>query len=168
VGYAGSGKTFLATKIANRYSIPHLQLDRLFLRHGGGSVAPEDTKTKEQIRALMRAEISQFLDKNEHWVSDGTYTHVQSEIAEQADHVLYLDIPLWRRQLNHLKRVVLRIDRHPEVSFWQDLYFTYDMIRRTRMGHVYFQQLQTDHSDKLIILRSRRAVQKYLDHLSWL
>lgn len=164
IGHAGSGKTYLANRISQRFSIPHLHLDRIFLTSGGDKTNRTDEETNK-VRQIMREKIQEFLKENNEWVSDGTYTRMQPMIADIADKVIYLDIPLWKRQLNHMKRIFYRKNRHREVSFLQDLYFTYDMVRRTRNSKSRVEDLTTRYKDKLTVLKSQKEVDDYINRL---
>lgn len=162
LGFAGSGKSTLARAISKEKNIPHLELDRLFMMNDGGKVKPNDTEERERIRAVMHKEIEEFIKQNKSWVSDGTYSKLQPIIADNADKVIYLNIPLWRRQVAHLKRVIKQEHRHPEISIWQDFYFTYDMIRRTREFNKGFDVYVSKYKNKLVILHSYKEINDWL------
>src|SRR6185436_4688168 len=106
IGHAGSGKSTLARKISEKFSIPHIHLDRFWLEAGGLRVedrvaTPEERDT---IRAHMKEKALAEVSK-ESWVSDGYYRRIQPLIAERADTIVYLNLPLLRRLYSHAKRV---------------------------------------------------------------
>jgi adenylate kinase family enzyme len=114
IGLSGSGKSTLARAISNKLSIPHIHLDRFWFE-GGGKTGEHDTPDIERVRAYVREKTLEAIAVDS-WVSDGFYSRVQPEIAEQADVVLFLDIPLWKRLLSHAKRMLQPATRHKELN----------------------------------------------------
>lgn len=134
IGYSGSGKTTFAQELSKRFSLPYLHLDRLWFEFGGNDMrtkSPDEMLlAKEQIREKIKNKVITFIAQDA-WVSDGLYSHSQTEIAKHATTILFLDIPLWKRILNHLVRTFRRTNRHPELTLFDDLCFTYELIKRT-------------------------------------
>src|SRR5680860_285836 len=98
VGLPGSRKSILAQKIAEKKHIPHIHIDRFWLESGGGQNS-RATLNPEQTHVDVREKVLKAIQM-ESWVSDGFYSKIQPEIAERADTVIFLDIPLWRRLFN--------------------------------------------------------------------
>jgi adenylate kinase family enzyme len=86
VGNSGSGKTHLATRLAARLDLPHVELDALNHR-AGWQEAPI-----EEFRAQVKATLDGFEAANGGWVVDGNY---RSRIADlvNADTYVWLDYP---------------------------------------------------------------------------
>ncbi|MBW4498966.1 MAG: AAA family ATPase [Scytonema hyalinum WJT4-NPBG1] len=84
VGTTGSGKTTLARQIAQRLTIPHVELDRLHWEPNWIEVADH----------VMRERVTQALASNT-WVVDGNYSLVRDIVWGKADTVVWLDYPLW-------------------------------------------------------------------------
>lgn len=101
VGTSGSGKSYLAARLAERFDIPHVELDAIF-HQPNWTPLPDD----EFLAAVDTATSSDA------WVTSGNYTVVRGLIWERADTVVVLDLPrrvvtrqiVWRS----LKRVVTR------------------------------------------------------------
>src|ERR1700723_1080874 len=129
VGLPASGKTALAKIISKKLSIPHIHIDRFWLEAGGrkGSM---DTPNIERVSAHVRDETMAAI-VGESWVSDGNYSQLQPEIARRADIIIFLDISLWRRLLNHAERMFERPRRHPELNIWREISFFFEVIKRT-------------------------------------
>src|SRR3989344_6178545 len=102
IGHAGSGKSTLAQRISKKFNIPHLHLDRLWFE-AGGPKASSDPGERKRVAELIRDRVEDFI-KQDDWVSDGLYGHVQPLIANRADTIIFLDISLARRLCNHLYR----------------------------------------------------------------
>lgn len=164
IGLPGSGKTTLAQTLSGRLSIPHIHLDRLWFTSGGKNTKG-NTPNLEQVRADMQARVIEAI-KAESWVSDGVYSRLQTEIADRADTLIYLDIPLYRRLLNHAWRLLKPKTRHPEVTRWQDLMFFFDIIRMTRSQTPKIETLIERYTDKLVVLRSRKEIVDFVRRIS--
>ncbi len=164
IGHCGSGKTTLAKSISVQSNIPRLEIDRLFFSHGGTNSNSEEKKNS--IREKIKTDTQNFLKENPAWVTDGVYlTSVQPLLADQADQIIILDIPLFKRMFNHLKRWFRNDDRHSEVSRWEDLLFTFDMIRRTKNSQPKIQSIIDTYSEKILVLKNYKEVEDYLKQL---
>jgi len=89
VGLSGSGKTTLALRLARLLQVPHIEIDAI---HWGLNWTPLD-------RDLLRQRIAEATDADG-WTIDGNYSNVTHVIAQRADTVVWLDLPLllvlWR------------------------------------------------------------------------
>jgi len=162
IGLSGSGKTTLAEMISKKLSIPHIHLDRFWFEAGGSKLSTnssheEDERAREYMKKMILIELSAVS-----WVSDGFYSRLQPEISSRADVVLFLDIPLWRRLLNHAKRMLKRSSRHKEVTIWDDLIFFPEIIRRTFVKGQRMRKFVEGYRDKVIVLKSRKDIDRYL------
>ena len=164
IGQPGSGKSTLASKISKKFNIPHLQLDRFWFEYGGNKLKPGDIEGTEKVRAYMKESVISFINKNDSWVSDGTYPRVQSIIVEHADYVIFLDIPLYRRLFNHTKRI-FKSDRHKELTKWKDFKFIYQIIRRTFLKGPKLRQFVLDHPDKIKVYKNYKEIELYFNNL---
>ncbi|MDC1205521.1 hypothetical protein N8083_01595 [Candidatus Pacebacteria bacterium] len=165
IGHNSCGKSTLAKKIAEKFSIPHLELDRLWFKHGGNKTPRSQTKERDIVRVAIHKDVNEFLAKHESWVSDGFYGQEQPTISDLADVIVFIDIPIWQRQWNHLKRTFKREGRHPELSIWNELYFTIDMIRRTRERKPQIRAFCEKFNEKLTHLTSHQEAEDYFDSL---
>jgi adenylate kinase family enzyme len=85
-GTSGSGKTTVASAIAESLGIPHIEIDALF--HGPNWTA----------RPSFEAEVRSFSSRPA-WVTEWQYSQVRPLLAERADLVVWLDLP---------RRIVMR------------------------------------------------------------
>lgn len=164
LGLPGSGKSTLAKRIAEKLQIPYIHIDRYWLEAGGGHNS-RSTPDPERAHAHVREKVLEAIEADS-WVSDGVYGRIQPEIAKSADVVVFLDIPLWRRLLNHAARTLHRKDRHREMTFWSDMGFFIEMIRRDLTKKTKIRNLVNAHQAKAIILRSRKEINEYLQTLN--
>ena len=165
-GYTGSGKTYTAEMISKKLSIPHIHLDRFWFEAGGLKINRKTSdEDKDRIRAHVRAKALEAIAVDS-WVSDGFYSRIQPEISERADLVLFLDIPLWRRLLNHARRIFKRSNRHKELTFWNELTFFYEILRRYFTYRPKFVNFFSEYGYKVTVLRSRKETKRYIENLS--
>lgn len=170
IGYSGSGKTTLAKKISKKLSIPHIQLDRFWFEAGGLEImnkkTPEYQEQHERVRAIIRKRIQDAME-GDSWVSDGFYRRFQSEISDKADILIYLDVSLWRRLYNHLKRALFgRNDRHKELNFWNEITFFPEMIRRHFEYKPKFKEYFDTYGDRVVVLKGRKQIDDFVANLS--
>jgi len=164
IGLPGSGKSTVADMIAEKLSIPHIHIDHFWFE-AGGRTGEYDTPNIEQVRAHVRERVLEAIAA-ESWVSDGFYSRLQPDIASRADVVLFLDIPLWQRLLNHATRTLRRDKRHKEVSVWDDVTFFPEVVRRTFRTGPKLRSFVQQFKGKTVILHSRKEINKYVLTLS--
>ena len=164
MGQSGSGKTTLAEKISKKLSIPHIHLDDFYFAARDERTALEDDK-EDYVKTNMREKVLAAFDAAS-WVSDGFYSRILPEIPEKADIIVLLDISLWRRLLNHMKRSLSPATRHREASVWHDFAYFFEMIRRTPAGRQKIKKLIKNYRGKTIILKSRYDIDTYIRNLN--
>ena len=122
---------------------------------------------KQLVQDKIRQRVTDFLQTNDNWVVDGTYSKIQPAIAEKADSVVLIRRPLMKRIFSHLSRIIKGKDRHPETGLWQDIMFTKAIIRRWRQGEqTKLDEVLLPYQDKLVTLRSFKQIDEYFDSLA--
>ncbi|MDX6504637.1 MAG: hypothetical protein QOE29_1762 [Gaiellaceae bacterium] len=133
-GISGAGKTTLGRELAARLGAPHIELDALV--HG-----PNWTEASAEE---LRAKLVPLLARDS-WVVDGNYTSkLGTLIAERADLVIWLDLPLRVCLLRLLRRTLARLYDREELwngnrqtwrgAFWgRDSLFAYAVRSHRRM-----------------------------------
>lgn len=99
-GTAGSGKTTLAKRLAERLELPHLELDAVF-HQPGWTQLPDDE---------FRAVVTEFVAQ-ERWVVCGKYSQVRPIVFGRADTIVCLDHNRLRQTLRVAGRTVRRAAR---------------------------------------------------------
>lgn len=99
VGTTGCGKTTLAARLAERLSVPHVEMDALHW----------DPGWQEAELEVFRQRVSDAL-AGEAWVADGNYSKVRDIVWARADTLVWLDLNLarilWRVTWRTWRRVV--------------------------------------------------------------
>lgn len=163
IGNCGSGKSTLAKRIGEKLNIPHIHLDRFWFEANGHITNKESEEEKEKVRVYIKNKVEELI-KLDSWVSDGWYLRIQPLISEKADHVVFLDIPLWRRLANHFYRIFFS-ERHPELSRLDDLKFTFEIIRRQFSHDPQMRKFIQKYPEKTIHLKSYKEVEEYFGGL---
>ena len=94
-GVSGSGKTTLARAIAARTGNPHTEIDAL--RHG-----PDWTP-----RPSFEADVELFT-RAERWITEWQYRELRPLLAERADTLVWIDLPIALTMSRVIRRTFLR------------------------------------------------------------
>lgn len=164
VGLPASGKSTLAANISKRFSITHIHLDRFWLENGGRQ-GRHDTPNIEEVKEKVKEKAVEAL-KEKSWVSDGVYMNVQEVIAPLADVIVFLDVPLPARLLNHMRRAFFEPKRHTELGLWDEITFFREIVRRERKSKPKLLKFIEEYKNKVVILRSKKEIQEYLKQSS--
>ena len=97
IGSPGAGKSVLARRLAERFDLPLIHLDREYFSPGW----------VEMRRALWRARVAELVRRPE-WVMDGNYSSTFDLRVPRAEAVVWLDLP----RLTCLARVIRRVLRY--------------------------------------------------------
>lgn len=164
IGLPASGKTRLAQALSKKYAAPHIHLDRFWFESGGPSIThstPPDELSR--IRAQVREKALEAI-AGESWISDGFYSRIQPEIAKRADKIIFLDIPLWQRLINHMRRV-FQPGKHKELTFWDEIKFFPEIIRREKRHAPKIRVFIAENAHKVTTLRSHKEADAYVHSL---
>lgn len=98
VGTAGSGKTTLAMKVAEKLGYPFFELDALFWKPNW--VQEEKELFRQKVSAALQAE---------RWTAGGNYSVARDIIWQRADTLVWLDYPLPLVMSRLLRRTLKRV-----------------------------------------------------------
>src|ERR671920_286253 len=85
-GVAGSGKTTLASRIADIIGVPHVEADALY--HGPNWVPHESFL--DDVRSMVA---------RDSWTTEWQYAAARPLMTERADVIVWLDLPFWTTTL---------------------------------------------------------------------
>jgi adenylate kinase family enzyme len=161
---SGSGKTTLGRELARRLAVPFHELDAL--HHGPGWTEASAQELRAKVEPLVA---------EPHWVIDGAYrSRIGDLVLEQADVVVWLDLPVrvWLPRLlrRTLRRVVTREELWSgnresarNVLFSRDSLVLFALRNFPRRRRVYPTELAPFN---VLRLRSPREVTRWLDDYS--
>ncbi len=155
VGNGGSGKTWLASRLADVWRVPAIHLDLFRYDETGRQRSDEafETLTADALSA------------SDAWVCDGNYLSSLSFRAARANTIVFLDVPwfvclgsiVWR----HVRFKGRRAEdaRHADRLNWS--FISYVATYGKRMRPKVLEVAASSGAD-VVVLRSRRAVVEYL------
>ncbi len=101
IGCSGSGKTYLAKALSEKYSMPHFDLDDIQWENdadGYGVKMPIERRT-ELLNGILN---------NDSWIIEGVYYAWVGQCFEDADKIYVLDMPKRVYKYRIIKRSILR------------------------------------------------------------
>ena len=167
VGTTGSGKTTMASRLAERLGIPHTELDSL-------NWGPNWTmRPDEEFRTLVDE-----ATRSEAWVVDGNYSRARDIVWPRADTVVWLDYALslvlwriwWRTWGRWVRREVLWGNNRERLLthfFTRDSLFLWALQTYNRRRREYPELLRKPEYShlELIHLRSPNRAEIWLEQL---
>ena len=135
IGNAGSGKTFLAQKLAAARDAPVIDLDALFWK------PPGQYKTKRPVEEVLA--VLEEKRRGDAWIVEGVYGELVLPFLERTQLLLWLDLPWEVCRARIEKRHIDRCgeDQRQELSSWlaelieyAGAYWARDNLR-SRAGH---------------------------------
>lgn len=163
IGNCGAGKSTFAKALAQKTGLPLVHLDKLYW-HGDW-----EHLSREEFDAVLQPEL-----EHPRWIIDGNFSRTLPHRMQYCDTVFYLDIPTLTCLLGLTKRVFSNygktredmggncpeyFDKQKPALYKGALGFN----KRNRKA--YYEMLQKAADKKVIIFRSRRQIQKFLEGL---
>lgn len=129
VGSVGSGKTTLARKVASKMKVPHFETDNfVWTRNPVGADSRNEIEVRNQ---LLQDAIA--LDN---WVIEGVHIDWTDAGLEEADHIIFLDIPIRKRSQRIVIRYIRQLLRIEKANYQP----TFTMFRRMFKWNKYFEE----------------------------
>ena len=97
IGTSGAGKTTVASRLAQKLSIAHIELDAL--RHGPNWTEMPDDELRRRVTECIASP---------NWVIDGNYSAVRELVWQRATTVAWIDPPHWRIMTQVIGRSISR------------------------------------------------------------
>lgn len=155
MGYAGSGKTFLAKYLGDKLHIPVMHLD--------------EVKYTKEWKPLPDEQVlpvvSDFLQKDS-WIMDGNYTYLfQKERLDGADKIILLLLPRIPCLLRCIRR---RKSRRAEgykndTNLWFIQFVLFE--GRNKERRMNYSRIQETYQNKVITLRSQKEIDTFLQQV---
>lgn len=156
IGYSGCGKSTLAKHLSERYQIPVLYLDSVYWL----------PNWKEREREESASIVKQFLDTNDAWVIDGTYSHMEQERRmEEADQIIFMNFNRFSCLYRALHRYFTYRGKTRE-SMGEgceekiDLEFVWWILHagRTKAKKQGFQKILEQYPEKCVVIKNQRQL----------
>ena len=101
IGCSGTGKTYLAKKLSNKYNIPHYDLDNIYWDN---SFQKYGIKTEIEKRDKLLQDILE----EDSWIIEGIYYKWLEQSFKEADIIYILDLPKYIYKFRIIKRFIKR------------------------------------------------------------
>lgn len=158
IGYSGSGKSTLAKHLGEKYNIPTLYLDKVqFLSNWV-------VRNQDESYNI----VTEFLNDNENWVIDGTYTNfLLDKRLALADKIIFMNFYRINCFLRAYKRFLSHKNQSRE-SISQgciekmDLEFINWLLieGRSKKHRLQFKQILEEYNEKCIVVKNQRQLDK--------
>lgn len=152
LGYAGSGKTYLADYISAKENVPALHLDEI----------KWDKEWKPIDNAAVLPQVSDFMTNN-NWIIDGFYDYLYySERLESADLIILLLLPRLTCFFRALRRTKQRKkDGYKNDLNWWFIKFTLFGCRNKERRRTYA-EIAEKYKNKTVVLKTKRQVEEFM------
>lgn len=145
IGSVGSGKTTLAGKLSGQTGIPFYEVD---------CIVHDETDSERRKRTPQeQAGLLRDIDRQPHWILEGTYRPSCHLLFELADTILFLDPPASVRRRRILKRFCRQKLGLESCHYRSDFHMLRMMYRWTRefeAGRPAFERMLAAYPEKLI------------------
>ncbi|WP_147371748.1 AAA family ATPase, partial [Fusobacterium nucleatum] len=101
IGCSGTGKTFFAKKLSEKYNIPHYDLDDIYWDNSSQEYG---IKTSVEKRDKL---LQKILEKN-NWIIEGIYYKWLEQSFKNANIIYILDLPKYIYKFRIIKRFIKR------------------------------------------------------------
>jgi adenylate kinase family enzyme len=161
IGAGGAGKTRLARTLGRTLGLPVIHLDAYYYGPGWAASAPADWAARQHQLAA-----------GERWVLDGNYVSTLALRLQRADTIVFLDLPPLLCAWQVLCRWAL-VRRRPTPDLPAGLHPKLDRqflayvlgFRRRRRPALLAELSRWSHGRTVIVLRSRRAIKRFITQL---
>lgn len=161
IGCAGSGKTTFAVALSAIVKIPVIHLDKEWWQPNWVETPKDEWHAKQ----------TEFV-KEDTWIIDGDYGRSMNIRLERADTIIFLDMNNWVCIYSALKRFVtnigkVRFDMGAGCKESMDFKFIKWIYNYPKNGRVRnYKRLKEQKDKRIIVLKSRKEVRKWLARLA--
>lgn len=158
IGNSGTGKTYLADILADKYQIVHYDLDDIYWDNSSNQYG---IKRKEDERSYLLHKIL----KREDWIIEGVYYSWLKESFVQADLIIVLNIPTYicKRRIIHrfiMRKLQMTHGKKETIKSLIDLLKWTDQFKKINIPKIY--NILSKYQDKTIYLNNVNEISDYL------
>lgn len=159
IGCSGSGKTYLATALSEKYNIPHFDLDNIQWDNNSDGYGIK-------MPAEKRSELLNRILENDCWIIEGVYYAWVDKCFEDADKIFVLDVP---KRIYTYRIIKCSVKRKLglEKGKKETLKSVYNLLKWTNTfqnkSMVEIKKILSAYPEKTVWLKCKKDVQKVLD-----
>lgn len=158
IGCSGSGKTYLAKALSNKYNNPHFDLDDVQWDNRADSYGVKNSPQK-------RNELLQEILANEQWIIEGVYYKWVGLSFEEADTIYVLDMPKYlyksRIIIRFLKRKLgLEKGKKETIKSVRALLKWTDTFQDKNMSEI--RKILEAYQEKVIWIKSKKEIKDFI------
>lgn len=159
IGCSGTGKTYLAKKLSEKYKISHYDLDDIYW---------DNTSQEYGIKSSVekRDKLLQKILEKDNWIIEGIYYKWLQQSFKDADIIYILDLPKYIYKIRIVKRFIKRklkletgkketLKSLLELLKWTNRFQNEDMKEIIKILEKY--------KEKIYFLRSKNEIKKILE-----
>ena len=159
IGCSGSGKTYLAKALSDKYNMPHFDSDDIQWDNSADGYGVKMPIEK-------RAELLNNILKNDSWIIEGVYYAWVGKCFEDADKIYVLDVPKRVYTYRIIKRALKR-KLGFEKGKKETLKSVYNLLKWTNVfqnkNMVEIKEILNRYSDKTVWINNSKDVQKIVN-----
>ncbi len=154
IGSTGSGKSYLARHLSDKYNIPYYELDNVMWRGTEENTGKNPPETRD---ALLDGIIQQ-----EAWIVEGVYYKWVMPSFELADIIIFISPPVWKRDCNVILRFIKQRTGLERANYKQSLSGLIDMLRWNhkfeKVHKLAIMEFISSFREKTLIIRSNKDI----------
>ncbi len=159
IGCSGSGKTYFANRLSEKYNIPDFDLDDIQWDNSQNSYG---VKMPIEKRNQMLNDILQQPD----WIIEGVYYAWVQKSFEEADVIYVLDIPKWLYKFRIIKRFIkrrlgLEKGKIETLQSVRNLLKWTNTFQNTNMKEII--EILEPHKEKVVCLKRKKEIDKIIN-----
>ncbi|AGM24558.1 AAA family ATPase [Fusobacterium animalis] len=159
IGCSGTGKTYLAKKLSNKYNIPHYDLDNIYW---------DNSSQKYGIKTEIekRDKLLQDILEEDSWIIEGIYYKWLEQSFKEADIIYILDLPKYIYKFRIIKRFIkrklkLEISKKETLKSLLDLLKWTDKFQNENMKEII--KIFEKYKEKVHFIKNKNEIKKILE-----
>lgn len=159
VGSTGSGKTYLAEKLSRQFNLYYGELDTVMWSGPTELAGKNSPEKRDQL-------LHDIIDR-ECWIVEGVYYKWLASSFERAEQIIFLDIPVFRRDARIVLRFIRQKLKMERAVYKQTLT---GLLKMLKWNHEFENQYKQDilmflkpYEKKMIILKKSAEIQNLIE-----
>ena len=158
IGCSGTGKTYFAKRLSNKYNIPHYDLDNIYWDNSSQKYGIK-TEIEKRDKLLLN-----ILEKDV-WIVEGIYYKWLEQSFKNADIIYILDLPKYIYKFRIIKRFIqrklkLEIAKKETLKSLLDLLKWTDKFQNEDMKEII--KILEKYKEKVHFIKSKKEIKEIL------